>query len=134
MGLPREGTKTPRPWQNRDMVNNVLRSIKRHVRQAQLRPTAPVNVHTFHKSFGQNHADKGTPLHVLQQLMGHSSITTTRAFYLRVSQGSEREAVARYEQLLSEASDAGRSDQTDARMTPEHQINKQRWGPSIGSC
>jgi hypothetical protein len=34
--------------------------------------------------------------------MGNANIATTREFYIQVSQGSEREAAARYEQLLAE--------------------------------
>jgi hypothetical protein len=40
-------------------------------------------------------------MHVLQQLMGHSNIATTRTFYIRVGDASELDAVARYERLLS---------------------------------
>lgn len=120
-GLSRKGAQRPRPWQNRDVINNVLRSIKRHARQAGLKLTAPITVHTFRKSFGQNHAENGTPMHVLQQLMGHANITTTRAFYIQMGDASEREAVARYEQLV--AAPAGAPPQkkpitTDAGMTP----------------
>ena len=61
---------------------------------------APMTVHTLRKSFGQNHADNGTPMHVLQKLMGHSDITTTREFYLRVGDASEREATDLMSRLL----------------------------------
>jgi len=86
-----------------------------------LKLTAPITVHTFRKSFGQNHAENGTPMHVLQQLMGHANITTTRAFYIQMGDASEQEAVARYEQLV--AAPAGVPPQkkpitTDAGMTP----------------
>ncbi len=46
------------------------------------------------------HADAGTPVHVLQGLMGHASITTTREFYLQTAEANEREALAKYQALL----------------------------------
>lgn len=120
-GLPREGAKRPRPWQNRDVVNNVLRSIKRHAARAGLKLTVPITVHTFRKSFGQNHAENGTPMHVLQQLMGHANIATTRTFYIQVGDASELEAVARYERLVAAPASAPSSEAaqtTDAGVTP----------------
>ncbi len=87
-------------WENRHMVNNVIRDMRSLVRQAHLELTAPLTVHTLRKSFGQNHADAGTPIHVLQGLMGHASITTTREFYLQAADANEREAQGRYEALL----------------------------------
>ncbi|MHC4674286.1 MAG: tyrosine-type recombinase/integrase [Planctomycetota bacterium] len=118
-GLPRIGGKNPRPWENRDMALNVQREIKRHIRRAGIKSSAPITVHTFRKSFGQNHADSGTPIHVLQQLMGHSSITTTREFYIRVSDANTQAAVARYEQLMVNGAQMPASlGKTDAKLTP----------------
>jgi len=77
--LPRGGAKKARDWQNRDVINNVLRSVKGHARKAGIKLTSPITVHTFRKSYGQTHAENGTRMHVLQQLMGHSNITTTRS-------------------------------------------------------
>ncbi|MBI3835653.1 MAG: site-specific integrase [Planctomycetes bacterium] len=119
--LPREGAKKTRDWQNRDVINNVLRSVKRHARKAGLKLTAPITVHTFRKSYGQNHADNGTPMHVLQQLMGHSNIATTRAFYIQVADASERDAVTRFERLFAAPADAPPQQDvvaTDAGLTP----------------
>lgn len=119
-GQPREGGLKPRPWQNRDMVNNMLRTIQQHARKAGISLTAPLTVHTFRKSFGQNHADHGTPIHVLQHLMGHSSITTTREFYIRVADANEQAAVKLYERLLAvQTADRPASRTTsDAKVTP----------------
>ena len=67
------------------------------------------------KRRGQNRADGGTPIHVVQQLMGPASIATTREFCIQVTQGSEQEAATRGEWLLMQAAlesegktDAGR--------------------------
>ena len=89
-------------WENRYMANNVIRDMRIHVRRAKLEVTAPITVHTLRKSFGQNHADAGTPIHVLQSLMGHASITTTREFYLQAADANDRAAAARYEDLLGD--------------------------------
>jgi integrase len=87
-------------WENRFMVNNVIRDMRTHVRAAGLELTAPLTVHTLRKSFGQNHADNGTAIHVLQGLIGHADISTTREFYLQKADANEREAMSRYESLL----------------------------------
>jgi len=87
-------------WENRYMVNNVIRDIRCHARKAGLKPTVPLTVHTLRKSFAQNHADAGTPMATLKTLMGHSSITTTQQYYLQKSSESEVAAVKRYESLL----------------------------------
>jgi integrase len=87
-------------WENRYMVNNVIRNMRCHARKANLKPTAPLTVHTLRKSFAQNHADAGTPMATLKTLLGHSSIMTTQQFYLQKSSDSEVAAVKRYESLL----------------------------------
>jgi len=76
------------------------RTVRGHFVRAGIRPTATITIHTVRKSFGQNHANTGTPIHVLQRLLGHASITTTREFYLQAADANERDAVARYEALL----------------------------------
>ncbi|HOW74103.1 MAG TPA: tyrosine-type recombinase/integrase [Phycisphaerae bacterium] len=90
-------------WENRYVVNNVIRDMRCHFRKAGFNLIAPMTIHTFRKSFGQNHADAGTPVHVLQGLMGHASITTTREFYLQTADANEREALAKYQALLDSA-------------------------------
>lgn len=84
------------------MVNNVVRDMRVHLRRAALRPRAPITVHTFRKSFTQNHADSATPSPPLKYLMGHSSITTTK-HYLQQSDANRPAATRRYEALLSDA-------------------------------
>ena len=37
--------------------------------------------YSFRHSFAQRHADSGTPIEVLAELMGHSRLTTTQAYY-----------------------------------------------------
>jgi integrase len=89
------------PWQNRYMVNNVVRDMKVHLRWAALQPETPITVHTLRKSFAQNHADSGTPSATLKGLMGHASITTTETHYLQQSDANRQAAAERYKALLS---------------------------------
>ena len=85
------------------MVNNVRRDMRSHLRRTGIITEVPLTVHTLRKSFGQNHANAGTPLHVLQRLTGHASITTTREFYLQAADANERKAAARYESHLKDS-------------------------------
>jgi integrase len=89
-------------WENRSLVNNVLRDMRVHVRKTAIALTAPLTIHTLRKSFAQNHADNGTPSHTLKTLMGHASITTTEKFYLQQSDDNTKAAVKRYEKLLND--------------------------------
>lgn len=102
-------------WENRYMVNNVLRDMRGHLRKAGVLTEVPLTVHTLRKSFGQNHANAGTPIHVLQTLMGHASITTTREFYLQIADANERDALRRYEALIAPQ----KSDETCVRIAYE---------------
>ena len=83
-----------RSWQNRDMLNNFLRNAKRHLRRADVELTAPFTLHTFRKSFAQDHADNGTPPRTLVKLLGHMDVRVTMEFYNRVTDANEQ-AVAR---------------------------------------
>ncbi len=51
-----------------------------------------INIYSFRHSFAQRHADAGTPIEVLAELMGHRRLTTTQAYY-RVSEKRKRKAV-----------------------------------------
>jgi integrase len=54
--------------------------------------TAPFTLHTFRKSFAQNHADAGTPPKTLAKLLGHSNTRVTMQYYARVTDANERAA------------------------------------------
>ncbi len=107
-------------WENRRLTNNLIRTIRVHFKHAGIEARHPVTVHTLRKSFGQNHADNGTPMHVLQGLMGHSDIETTRQFYLQHSDEATEAAMRRVEALLQI--------ETDARLTSEAEIDAQKKG------
>lgn len=99
-GKPWLNTSLWRPWQNRDMMNNLLRDTKRLLASAGVELTAPFNLHTFRKSFAQNHADAGTPPRTLAHLLGHANTRVTMQFYNRVTDANERAAAELMDQLL----------------------------------
>jgi len=92
-----------RPWQNRDMVNNMLRNTKSLLEKAGLTLTAPFTLHTFRKSFAQNHADAGTPPRTLAMLLGHADTRVTMQYYSRVTDANERAAGDTMDRLLNES-------------------------------
>lgn len=51
-----------------------------------------VVVYAFRHSYAQRHADHGTPVEVLRELMGHASMVTTQGYY-KVRQERARKAV-----------------------------------------
>ena len=128
------GELEPGDWENRFMINNVLRSMRSHVAKAGIKLTAPVTLHTLRKSFAQNHADSGTPSATLKGLMGHSSITTTEQYYLQRSDENDKAATRRYEQLLGwttcvrlayEPSAAGQALPPSDSTSPQMPVNKE---------
>ena len=68
-------------WQtDRDLMNNALRRFKTICRQAGV---GPYTIHDLRRSCITNWATE-LPIHVVQQLAGHSDIKTTQQFYLSV--------------------------------------------------
>ncbi len=68
-------------WQTgRDLVNNLLRRYKTICRRGGV---GPFTLHDLRRSCITNWA-KQLPIHVVQQLAGHSDIKTTQRFYLSV--------------------------------------------------
>ena len=53
----------------------------------------PVTPHALRRTFGTNLANKNTPLKVLMELMGHTKIETTMAFYVQATDEGKRQAV-----------------------------------------
>ncbi len=102
-GIPWGGRRHHRPWLNSDMINNLLRDTKRYMKRAGVDLTAPLTLTTFRKSFGQNHADNGTPPKTLAQLLGHSDVKVTMQFYNRVTDANERAAAAVTDRIFAQA-------------------------------
>jgi integrase len=71
-------------WKSRWLTNNVLRDFKQHCRKAGIKPTGQLCLHTLRKNTGQNLADAGLPLNVVQKILGHSDPGTTARFYQQV--------------------------------------------------
>lgn len=99
-GKPWAGRQEHRPWLNRDMCNNWLRSAKLYLRNAGIKLTAPFTLHTFRKSFAQNHANAGTPPRTLSELLGHSDVSMTLEFYNSVTDANRTAAAATVDRLF----------------------------------
>lgn len=95
-----------RPWQNRDLTNNVLRDTKAFLRKAGIELTAPFTLHTFRKSFAQNLANAATPPRTLAQLMGHANTRVTSQWYNRVTDANERAAAEAMNRILTRGQQA----------------------------
>jgi integrase len=99
-----------RPWENQDMVNNINRELRRHLRWAKIKPLGSLSIHTLRKCAGKNWAKVNKDPAVTQKLMGHKDIKTTMEFYDQVTAEARAEAAAAIGKLLQE---------TDARLTPD---------------
>jgi len=112
-----------RPWRNQDMVNNVPREFRRHLKWAEIKPNGTLSLHTLRKSCIQNWANE-LPINVTKELAGHSSITTTQKYYLQVDEYHRAKAALVIDSLLAKTEPKGeKSETTDARMTPR--VNSQ---------
>jgi integrase len=90
-------------WENRFVVNNVLRDFKVHARRAGITFDGKCTIHTLRKSFGQNLANAGVPIKTLQYLMGHSDEKTTLTFYTQMDATHAAMARDATERLLTAA-------------------------------
>lgn len=100
-------------WENRYMVNNVLRGMRVHARRAGITFDGEFTIHCFRKSFGQNYADKGIPIKTLQFLMGHADEKTTLTFYTQVPKDHADKARETMQSILN----SGKPQETDAQLT-----------------
>lgn len=57
-------------------------------------PTSAVVPYAYRHTYAQRHADAGTPIDVLRELMGHRSVHSTEAYY-KITETRTRAAVAR---------------------------------------
>jgi integrase len=91
-----------REWTNQDMVNNVRREFKRHLKWAEIKPIGTLSIHTLRKCSGKNWADH-LPPNVTKELMGHSNIATTMKYYSQVDKDQRKKAAAVVDALISRA-------------------------------
>jgi len=105
----RQYQKDGRVWENRDMLLNAGREFRRHQRKAGIKPTGSLTIHTLRKCAGKNWADV-LPPHVVKELMGHSSISTTMKYYAQVDASQRTRAAAAVDGLIAKAGE---------KVTPE---------------
>ena len=92
-------------WKNTHVCNNILRDFKARCRRAGIATSDKLTVHCLRKSYAQNLADAGTPIHTLKKLMGHSSVKTLECFYIRSSHANEAQARKVLDDLFPPESD-----------------------------
>ena len=98
-------------WRSgQDLVNNVLRRLKTICRKAGV---GPYTIHDIRRSCITNWAKK-LPIHVVQQLAGHSDIKTTQRFYLSVQPEDVSKAQAIQTSILGKLPT---TDLTDPKLT-----------------
>jgi len=101
--------------QGQHLVNNLLRRFKTLCRKASL---PQYSIHDLRRSCITNWA-KHLPIHVVQQLAGHSDIRTTQKYYLSVHEEDIKKAQQVQTRLLGEIPT---SDLTDPKVTHSSQI------------
>jgi len=106
-----------------DLVNNVLRRFKTLCKRAGV---GPYTIHDMRRSCITNWA-RSLPIHVVQQLAGHSDIKTTQQFYLSVQPEDVDKAQALQEEILN---GIPKADPTDPLLT--HSGKKRRFSGRRG--
>lgn len=92
-------------WENRLMLNGMLRNFKARCIRAGIQTNLKLNLHGLRKSWATNLADSGkVPMHTLQQLGGWSDIKTCEEFYLRSSDANRQRAC----EVLNDLAEGGR--------------------------
>jgi integrase len=91
------------------MLNNLLRDTKAYLKKAGVQLTAPFTLTTFRKSFGQNHANHGTPPRTFAKLLGHSDVSITMEFYNMVSDANEQAAAETIDRMFAGVIDGQRT-------------------------
>ena len=105
--LYRQKVVTGRWRPGQDLANNVLRRFKTLCRRAGV---GPYTLHDLRRSCITNWA-RALPIHVVQELSGHSDIKTTKQFYLSVQKDDIAKAQAVQQQLIGEIPMADPTDQ-----------------------
>ncbi len=82
-----------RDWENRYMINGVLRNFKARCIRAGIKTDLKLNLHGLRKSWATNLANSGkVPMHTLQMLGGWAKIQTCEEFYLQNDDANTRRA------------------------------------------
>jgi integrase len=117
----RERRAAGKPWLNAYLINNTVRDIRQHAKEAGIKLAGALTVHCFRKSCGQNWANH-LPMNVVKEFMGHADIATTTEFYGTVTE--DHFAQARW--VIEAITKGGSRSATDARMTPAAKIQASR--------
>ncbi|MFJ3505031.1 tyrosine-type recombinase/integrase [Streptomyces sp. NPDC090135] len=80
---------------------------------------ARITLYAYRHSYAQRHADAGTPVDVLRELMGHKTLGTTQTYY-RVSERRTRQAVDRLVTLQFDRHGGRLWDEAKALLDHEH--------------
>lgn len=101
-------TVSRRPQANggQGLVNNVLRRFKTLCRRADI---GSYSLHDMRRSCITNWAGD-LPIHVVQQLAGHSDMRTTQKYYLSVNDEDVEKAKRLQGKLLEQIGDGGKTD------------------------
>ena len=67
-------------------------------------PKDEITLYAYRHSYAQRHADAGTPVDVLRELMGHRSLNTTQTYY-RVTEAAHPHPQV-YQPVVHAASDS----------------------------
>lgn len=74
--------------------SNLLRVFKKDIARAKIEPQG-VDIHSLRVTFVTGLAEKGVNPRTVQELAGHSNVTTTLRFYLKVRDGQKDKAIRR---------------------------------------
>lgn len=101
----KECRRRHKPWQNRYMLNNVLRHLKKHLRAAGIKPGPGerLSVHDLRKAAILNWAKVNRNPKVTQVWAGHSDLKTTMQYYSQVTDDQRQMAVKALDQMLDVA-------------------------------
>jgi integrase len=120
----REATDSGRWRPGQHLMNNMLRRFKTICHRADV---GPITIHDLRRSCITNWAQH-LPIHVVQQLAGHSSIKTTQQFYLSIQIDDVKKAQAVQAAVLAGIPEAIL---TDPKLT---QTGKKRRFPGRQGC
>ena len=87
-------------WENRFMLNVVLRNFKSRADRAGIKTALKYNLHGLRKSWATNLANSGkVPMHTLQMLGGWAKIQTCEEFYLQNGDANTERALGVLDEL-----------------------------------
>lgn len=82
---------------NKDWIHILYKHLKERIGEPSLKDTRP---HTFRATFGSRLIERGVPVAIVAELMGHSSVSTTQRYYQSLLVESKVSAVRLLEAAL----------------------------------